>query len=140
MNALNDSVITEFRANGGVVTEAMGGHFRNSTLALVHHVGRRTGTRRVQPVLCMADGGHYVLIGSNGGAAEEPSWVGNLEAMSETTLELGALSFPVKPTVLRDGDERERLYAAYTAFWPDITDYEKNTDRTFPVVLLEPLA
>jgi len=140
MSELNDAVIAEFRANRGVVAEAMGGHFKDTTVALVHHVGRRTGKERVQPLLCMAYGDNYVLAGSNGGEAKEPLWVVNLEAMAGTTIEVGERTIKVKPTVLREGAERDRLYAAYTEFWPNIVDYEKNTDRTFPVILLEPVA
>lgn len=140
MSELNDTVIAEFRANRGVVTEAMGGHFRNVTLALVHHVGRRTGQERVQPLLCMRDGDNYVLAGSNGGATKEPLWVTNLEAMAETTIEVGERTLKVRPTVLRSGVERDRLYKALVAYWPDMLEYEKNTDRPFSVVLLEPVA
>lgn len=140
MSEINDAVTAEFRANQGVVTEAMGGHFKNTTLALVHCVGRRTGKEYVQPLLCMADGASYVLVGTNGGAADEPQWVANLEAMTEATIELGERTIKVKPTVLRNGAERDRLYAALAVFWPDIANYEKNTDRKFPVILLEPVA
>ena len=140
MSELNDTVIAEFRANRGVVTEAMGGHFKDVTLALVHHVGRRTGQERVQPLLCMTDGGNYILAGSNGGAADEPRWVTNLDAMPETTIELGERTLKVKPTVLRSGAERDRLYTALVAYWPDMLEYEKNTDRAFSVVVLEPVA
>jgi deazaflavin-dependent oxidoreductase (nitroreductase family) len=140
ISELNDTVIAEFRANRGVVTEAMGGHFKNTTLALVHHVGRRTGQERVQPLLCMADGDNYVLLGSNGGSADEPLWVANLEAVAETTIELGERTITVKPTVLREGAEHDRVYAALTAYWPDVANYEKNTDRKFAVVILEPIA
>jgi deazaflavin-dependent oxidoreductase (nitroreductase family) len=140
LNDLNNGVITEFRANRGVVTEAMGGHFKDSTVALVHHAGRRTGKEYVQPLLCMPDGSNHVLVGSNGGHGKEPLWVGNLEAMPQTTIELGERTITVKPTVLRDGPERDRLYAELTKFRPDLLKYEKSTDRAFPVVVLEPVA
>jgi deazaflavin-dependent oxidoreductase (nitroreductase family) len=138
MSELDDAVIAEFRANGGVVTESMGGHFKNTILALVHHVGRRSGKEHTTPLLCMADGDNYVLLGSNGGAQAEPQWVANLAAMTETTIELGQRTFTARPTVLREGAEHERLYAKVTEFWPDVTSYERNTDRRFAVVVLEP--
>jgi deazaflavin-dependent oxidoreductase (nitroreductase family) len=140
MSDLSNSVITEFRANRGVVTEAMGGHFKDTTVTLVHHVGRRTGKEYVQPLLCMTDSGNYVLVGSNGGHGKEPLWVGNLEAMPRTAIELGERTIKVKPTVYREGAERDRLYAEYAKFWPDLREYERHTDRAFPVVVLEPIA
>jgi len=137
---LNNGVVEEFHANHGVVTEAAGGHFKDSTVALVHHVGRSTGKEYVQPLLCMSDGGNYVLVGSNGGHSKEPLWVGNLEGMPQTTIELGERTIKVKPTVLREGAERDRLYAEFTKFWPDLREYEKRTDRPFPVAVLVPTA
>jgi hypothetical protein len=53
---------------------------------------------------------------------------------------VGDRTIEVKPTVLREGAERDRLYAAYAAFSPDVIQYEKNTDRKFLMVLLEPIA
>jgi deazaflavin-dependent oxidoreductase (nitroreductase family) len=105
MNDFNTQVIEEFRANRGVV----GGHFENATLLLLHTVGRRTGAERVNPLVYLTDGDSYVLIGSNGGAEKEPAWVANVAAMPELTIEVGEDERTVRPTVLRDGEERTRL-------------------------------
>jgi deazaflavin-dependent oxidoreductase (nitroreductase family) len=140
VNEINKGVIAEFRANRGIVTESMGGHFKDTTVALVHHVGRRTGKEYVQPVLAMSDGGSYVLVGSNGGDGKEPLWVQNLEAMPQTTMELGERIIKVRPKVLRHGVEYDRLHEDFTKFWPDLREYEKRTDRAFPTIVLEPLA
>ena len=43
MTELDDQVVTEFRANAGVVVDAMGGHFKNVHLLLLHNTGRRSG-------------------------------------------------------------------------------------------------
>jgi deazaflavin-dependent oxidoreductase (nitroreductase family) len=136
----NESVIAEFRAKKGIVTEAMGGHFKDTTLALVHHVGRSTGREFISPLLYLTDGENYVLFGSNGGAHGEPQWVANLDALTTTTIEVGERVIKVKPTVLREGAERDRLYAKFTAFWPDANVYETKTDRPFPAIVLEPVA
>ena len=50
MTELDDQVITEFRANAGVVLDAMGGHFKNIHLLLLHNTGRRSGQQYV--LLC----------------------------------------------------------------------------------------
>ncbi len=70
MTAPNDLVIAEFRANGGAVVEAMGGHFKEVHLLLLHHTGTRTGRRYVTPLIYVADGDSYVLVGSNGGGRQ----------------------------------------------------------------------
>jgi deazaflavin-dependent oxidoreductase (nitroreductase family) len=63
----------------------------------------------VTPLLYVEDGSSFLLIGSNGGApAKEPVWLGNVEAMSEVPIEVGTHTLKAKPTVLREGSERDR--------------------------------
>lgn len=140
MSEINDQVIEEFRANGGVVREAMGGHFKDVHLLLLHNVGRRTGRELVTPLLYLADGGNFVLLGSSGGAEKEPPWVANLEATPAVTVEVGDRTLAATATVLREGPERARLYAALTEYWPDVLKYETTTTRQFPVISLVPTA
>ncbi len=140
MSELNDQVIAEFRANGGVVRDALGGHFKNIHLLLLHHVGRRSGQGHVTPLLYVDDGSGFVLVGSNGAVpAKEPLWFRNVEAMSEVTIEVGARTLKAKPTVLREGPERDRLYALVVDYWPDLRQYETNAaSRRFPLIRLDP--
>jgi deazaflavin-dependent oxidoreductase (nitroreductase family) len=136
MSDFNTSIIDEFRANEGVV----GGHFEGKHLALVHIVGRKSGTERVYPLVYATDGDAILLCGSLGGAPTEPQWVKNLEAAGDVTIELpGAKTVTTKPTVLRGGKERARLYDILADYWPDFWDYESNSDRRFPVIRLDPI-
>ena len=89
MSSLNEQIVAEFRANGGVVRDALGGFFKGIHLLLLHHVGRRSGQEHLTPLLYVDDGGSLVLVGSNGGAEKEPLWFANVEAMSEVTIEVG---------------------------------------------------
>ena len=50
-NAFNNKIIAEFRANEGRV----GGPFAGAPMVLVHHVGARTGTERVAPLVATID-------------------------------------------------------------------------------------
>jgi deazaflavin-dependent oxidoreductase (nitroreductase family) len=139
MSELNDQVIAEFRANGGVVREAMGGHFKDVHLLLLHNVGVKTGRDLVNPLLYVADGDSFILVGSNGGAEKDPLWVANVEAMSEVTIEVDDRTLRTKPVILRDGAERERLYGIVMEYWPDVLEYETHTSRSFPVIRLDPI-
>jgi deazaflavin-dependent oxidoreductase (nitroreductase family) len=139
MTELDDQVITEFRANAGVVLDAMGGHFKNVQLLLLHHIGRRSGQLYVTPLLFIEDGDKCVLIGSNGGAEKEPAWVGNVAAMPEVVIEVGERTLTAKPTILREGPERDRLRAVAVAYWPDILEYQTHTTRNFPFIVLDPV-
>src|SRR5262245_12182604 len=42
MSELNDQVIAEFRANDGIVRDALGGFLKGIHLLLLYHVGRRS--------------------------------------------------------------------------------------------------
>jgi deazaflavin-dependent oxidoreductase (nitroreductase family) len=136
---LNDDVVTEFRANSGTVTQAMGGALAHLDLALLHHTGRRSGKAYVVPVSYMAHEEAYLMIGSFAGAATEPQWVANVEGASEVTVEIGTRTVALRPTVLRDGSQRHNLYQTAREHWPFLLDYEKQTSRPFPVIRLAPL-
>jgi deazaflavin-dependent oxidoreductase (nitroreductase family) len=92
----------------------------------------------LHPLPYLAHEDSYLLVGSAGGAPEEPAWVGNLAAMQEVTIEVGGRTLTATPAVLREGPERDRLYAALVDYWPDLREYETHTTRTFPVVRLDP--
>ena len=139
MTELDDQVVAEFRANAGVVLDAMGGHFSNIHLLLLHNTGRRSGRLYVTPLLYVEDGDGYVLIGSNGGAEKEPAWVANVAAMPEVVIEVGERTLTATPTILRKGPEWDRLHAAAVAYWPDILEYQTHTNRTFPLIVLNPV-
>jgi len=135
MSSFNDQIIAEFRASAGVV----GGHFDGKHLLLLHTIGRRTGRERVIPLVYTTVGDSYVVAGSQGGAEKDPLWVANVEAMPEITIELGTGTLTAKPTVVREGAERERLYSALVEYWPDFLVYETRTTRQFPVIRLDPV-
>jgi deazaflavin-dependent oxidoreductase (nitroreductase family) len=134
MASWNDTVIEKFRANNGVV----GAPWEGKTLVLMHTVGRRTGNEYVNPLVAAPDGDAYVVCASMGGAPDDPLWVGNLEAGSgTTTIELGADPVQADYQVVRPGEDGwDRLYGIWREYWPDAAEYEKKTDRKFPVVRL----
>jgi deazaflavin-dependent oxidoreductase (nitroreductase family) len=134
MASWNDTVIETFRANDGVV----GGHWEGKMLILLHSVGRRSGKEYVSPLVAAPDGDGYVICGSLGGAPTDPQWVANLEAASgPVTIELGPDTLKADHTVVRPGDaDWERLHGIWREYWPDAAEYEKKTDRKFPVARL----
>jgi deazaflavin-dependent oxidoreductase (nitroreductase family) len=143
MTDMNTQIIEAFRANAGVLgDDVAGGHFTGKRLLLLHHVGRVSGTERVTPLVAANDGDAYLVVGSMGGAPKDPDWVANIEDGSgETTIEVGDQTLRATTTVVRPGSsEWERLYGIWAAYWPDAKEYEKNTDRKFPVVRLDPKA
>src|SRR5213078_3079481 len=47
---------------------------------IVTNTGNKTGAIRKTPLMRVADGESYVLVGSQGGAPKDPVWVFNLRA------------------------------------------------------------
>ena len=132
----NANIIEEFRKNEGRV----GGGFTGATLLLLHTIGRRTGTERVNPLAYLPDDGRWVVFGSKGGALTDPDWVRNLEANPDVTIEVGTDTIPVRATkILREEPERNELYTRQVARMPGFGDYEEKTKgiRTIPVIVLE---
>jgi deazaflavin-dependent oxidoreductase (nitroreductase family) len=133
MSDFDAQVIEEFRANGGKA----GGMFEGMPLILVHHVGARSGTERVAPLVYLPDGERYIVFASKGGAPENPAWYGNLMAHPETKVEVGTDTVEVTAVEIT-GPERDRIYATQVAAQPQFGEYAKNTSRTIPVIALEP--
>jgi deazaflavin-dependent oxidoreductase (nitroreductase family) len=131
----NAKIIEEFRANDGQV----GGNFAGAPMALVHHVGRKSGTERVTPMMYMAaDSGDAVYVfASKAGAPTHPDWYYNLVAAGSGSIELGSEAFPVSVTEIT-GDERDTVYAEQARRYPGFAEYEEKTAgvRTIPVLAL----
>ena len=127
----NKQVIEEFRANDGKV----GGHFENMTLLLLHTIGAKSGQLRLNPVATMADGDRYVIIASKGGAPTNPDWYYNIVANPEVRIEVGTEKFQAQADVAPE-PERTALFAKMAAQHPGFAEYERNTDRVIPVIVL----
>jgi deazaflavin-dependent oxidoreductase (nitroreductase family) len=128
--AYNQDVIGEFRDNGGVLSQIP------FPVVLLSTTGARTGRRTTTPVGFGVDGGRVFVVASKAGAPAHPAWFHNLRANPSVTVELGGSSYEAR-AVIAEGSERDRLYGLIAAQVPAFGEYEKNTDRTFPVVVLE---
>jgi deazaflavin-dependent oxidoreductase (nitroreductase family) len=126
----NQTVIEEFRANGGVVTQL------DFPILLLTTTGARTGQRTTTPLGYGLDRGQVFVVASKGGAPTNPAWFHNLQADPSVTVELGSNVYEARAIVV-DGTERDRLYAILSAEAPTLRSYQQNTTRRFPIVVLE---
>jgi deazaflavin-dependent oxidoreductase (nitroreductase family) len=133
MADFNQQVIDEFRDNAGVV----GGMFEGKPLLLLHHVGAKTGTARIAPLVYLAHDDRYAIFASKGGAPKNPAWYHNLLAQPDVEIEVGPKRLPVKATEVT-GPERERLYDEQVQTQPQFGDYQAKTERRIPVIVLTP--
>ena len=106
-------------------------------MLLLDHVGAKSGTERTSPLLYGREGDSYVIVASKGGNVKNPGWYHNLRANPDTTIQVGSRRVPVRARVT-EGEERDRLCAKMVDIYGGYADYAKRTDRTIPIVVLEP--
>jgi deazaflavin-dependent oxidoreductase (nitroreductase family) len=135
VNDWNQKIIDEFRQNAGQV----GGQFAGAPLLLLHHVGARSGTERVNPMMYQHVGSDMAVFASKGGAPTNPDWFHNLAAHPRAKVEVGTETLDVEARVA-EGDERARIWEKQKADYPGFADYERQTTRTIPVVILHPVS
>ena len=133
MHEFNQSLIKEFRANGGKV---LSGPFVKAPLLLLTTTGARSGKPFTTPLVYTRDGNRIVIIASKGGAPTHPAWFHNLKAHPTVTLEIGKEKFQAKATITTD-PERQRLFDAQAKVMPNFNEYQKATTRQIPVIALE---
>ena len=123
--AYNQGVISEFRSHQGAVSQPP------FPILLLTTTGARTGRPATVPLGFAVDHGRVFVVASKAGAPHHPAWFHNLRANPSVTVELGDQSFPAR-AVVTAGEERDRLYRLVSG-----GDYEQNTDRVFPVIVLD---
>jgi len=129
----NAQIIEEFHANEGRV----GGMFEGMPLLLLHHSGAKSGKGRINPLAYLTDAERYVVFASKGGAPTNPDWYHNLKAQPNVTVEVGTDTIDAVASEAT-GAERERLFRTQAERVPQFADYEKQTDRVIPVIILTP--
>ncbi|MFG2525649.1 nitroreductase family deazaflavin-dependent oxidoreductase [Streptomyces sp. NPDC048527] len=100
--------------------------------------GRKSGEERKFAVIYRKVGDDYVVVASRGGMDTHPNWYLNLLAHPEIRIQVG----PDKRTVrarTTEGEEREQLWPLMVEAFPTYAEYQQQTDRTLPVVVLQPI-
>jgi deazaflavin-dependent oxidoreductase (nitroreductase family) len=133
MSDFDAQIIEEFHANDGRI----GGVFEGTPLLLLHHTGAKSGKSRVNPVGYLSDGGRLVVIASNGGAPTNPGWYRNLKVHPNVTIEVGTETIDVVASEAT-GQGRERLFRTLAERAPQLSEYERKTERLIPVIVLTP--
>ena len=129
----NQQIITEFRENSGRV----GGRFKGTPLLLLHTTGAKSGLERVNPVLYRSVEDGFAVFASKAGAPVNPDWYHNLRANTHVQIEVGDRTIDVVARVA-DADERKDVWEQQKSEYPAFADYEDNTDREIPVIILSP--
>ena len=105
---------------------------------IVTHTGNKTGAVRKTPLMRVQDGARYVLVGSVGGAPNNPVWVYNLRANPSVEIRDHATVQPMRVREITDDAERARLWKLAVAAYPPYEEYQAKTTRKIPVFVAEP--
>jgi deazaflavin-dependent oxidoreductase (nitroreductase family) len=105
---------------------------------IVTHTGNKTGAIRKTPLMRVRDGDRYVLVGSQGGAPEDPAWVHNLRANPRVELRDETVVRPMQVCEVKDQSERDRLWKLAVAAFPPYAEYQAKTARRIPVFVAAP--
>lgn len=123
--------VRAYRETGG----ERGYRWRGTTILLLTTRGRKSGEERTTPLIHRTDGERWVIVASKGGTPEHPSWYENLLADPQATIQVKGETIGVTASTA-EGEERSRLWSLMAEVWPAYDDYQKNTDRQIPVVVL----
>jgi deazaflavin-dependent oxidoreductase (nitroreductase family) len=132
MSNFNQTIIDEFRANGGQV----GGGFAGAPMVIITTKGAKSGQRRVNPLVSQPqEDGTLYIFGSKGGAPSNPDWYYNIKANPEIEVEYGDDKFTAVANEIT-GEQRDEIFDRQKELMPGFADYEKATSRVIPVVAL----
>jgi F420H(2)-dependent quinone reductase len=125
-----------YRASGGLIGHKIPG--APPTLLLTH-VGAKSGQKRISPLTyTRGEGDDLVLVASKGGYPKNPAWFHNIKAHPDTEVQVGREHRQVHARVATP-EERERLWPRVVDNYRGYAEYQKRTERTIPLVILERL-
>jgi deazaflavin-dependent oxidoreductase (nitroreductase family) len=124
-----------YRLTGGRIGQRAG----SAHMLLLATLGRRSGQRRVTPLLYVEDGANFVVVASNAGDDRHPAWLLNLRKQPAAEIQIGTRHLRVQAREASEA-ESERLWPKLQSSYSHFRDYRTNTQRHIPVVVLEPSA
>jgi deazaflavin-dependent oxidoreductase (nitroreductase family) len=133
LRAMGKLNVPLYRATRGRLMGKVG----RAPVLLLTTTGRKSGEPRTAPVVFLADGERYVVIGSNAGNARTPAWALNLRATPAAEVEVRGARLPVRARVA-EGEERADLWRRMNEQYAGFDDYRERTSRDISVFVLDP--
>lgn len=120
-----------------VATNGEDGHmWQGVPCLLLTTKGRKSGSQRRCALIYGMDGTDYIVVASRGGDANHPLWYKNMLDAPTVTLQVKGDVFQATASTVAEGVDRDRLWNAMAAIWPDYNTYAEKTDRRIPLVRL----
>ncbi len=115
----------------------IGGKMGRFNVALLTTRGRKSGRKLTRPLGYFERPEGYVVVASNGGAPKHPSWYYNLQSDPHAVIQAMEKITPVSAEVL-SGEARAQVWSDIIAAVPTYAEYQKETRREIPLILLRP--
>lgn len=114
-----------------------GSEMRGFKVLILNTIGRKSGKVHSNTVGYFEQKEGYLVAASNAGLDANPAWYLNLKANPDFTIQVKDKVIPVHAKIL-SGDERAAFWKRVTDTAPAFADYERQTTREIPLVLLQP--
>ena len=98
-------------------------------LLLLETTGRRSGQQRVTPLIYLAQGADFLVIGSNWGQEQQPAWALNLLAEPKAVVSVHGTHTPVTARALQD-TERAEAWSQMLEIWPAYDEYTRRVQES----------
>ncbi|CAG0937533.1 Deazaflavin-dependent nitroreductase [Thermoflexales bacterium] len=116
----------------------LGNSFLGVPVLLLTTTGRKSGQPRTQPLYFLESDSQLILVASNAGTAQDPSWLLNLCAQPIVTVNVRGQTRQMKGHVASP-EEKAVLWPQLTQLFPQWQMMEDRSGRAFKVVVLESL-
>lgn len=120
---------------GGDTTVAQ---IQGRPIVVVTVTGAKSGLPRRIPLMRVEHDGSYLAVASKGGDPKDPMWVASIRKNPDVIVRDGTTDTPMTSRELAVGQERDLWWDRGVQAFPSYADYQRKTDRTIPVFLLEP--
>jgi len=107
-------------------------------ILLMTMTGRKSKERKTIPIIFTRWHESFVIIASKGGSPVHPVWYLNLLENPNVEVQIKGDVFKAVARTAQP-PEREDIWAACVANWPNYDIYQSRTDRLIPVVVLDPV-
>jgi proline iminopeptidase len=98
--------------------------------------GRKSGEKRAVALTYFIIAGNLLVVGSKGGAPQDPAWVENLRAEPRATIYQKRRKRSVTARIAADA-ERAALWAELAEKVPTYAHFQQQVSREIPLVILE---
>ncbi len=120
------------RVSGGKVGSRLG----TQTILVLHTVGRKSGVERATPIAYFDYQDTFLVVASNWGKDKQADWLLNLRKAPQASVDVKGKTYPVRARETQ-GEEYKNLWKFATEKHPPYLEYQKMTERTIPIVVLE---